>query len=147
MNIKSTVSNTVDSRARQFPGTAIVISRYMSLSAGIGNHMLSELMLEAISYPYSSTKMTKVKVDGARKIWNTWTHTTTKTIEIAISRFCKVDGLKIKRKSRINDRSGKPSGGLLCMATSPSFVSSKISGSRLVFRHYESFIPATGHLL
>ena len=55
----------------------------------------------------SSTKTRKVKVDGARKIWNTWTHTTTKSVEIAISRFCKVDGLKIKRKSRINDHSGK----------------------------------------
>ena len=51
----------------------------------------------------------RVRVEGARRIWNTYIHTSTKSIENAISRFCKLDlkGLRIKRKTRSNDRTGK----------------------------------------
>lgn len=57
----------------------------------------------------SASASAKVRVEGARRIWNTFIHATVKTVESAISRFCKVDGLKIKRKLRTNHRTGKPS--------------------------------------
>ena len=40
-------------------------------------------------------------------MWNTYIHATTKTVENAISRFCLVEGLSIKRKTRTNNRTGK----------------------------------------
>ena len=46
-------------------------------------------------------------MEGARRIWNTYIHATTKTIKNAISRFCNIEGLKIKRKIRMNNRTGK----------------------------------------
>ena len=50
----------------------------------------------------------KVKVEGARRIWNTWIHTTTKSVETAIAKFCgKIEGLRVKRKTRVSERSGK----------------------------------------
>ena len=36
-------------RARQFSEKAIVTSTYKSLSAGIGNHMLSELVFHSVT--------------------------------------------------------------------------------------------------
>ena len=49
----------------------------------------------------------RVVVEGARRIWNTYIHATSKTIENAIARFCNVEGLQIKRKTRMNGRTGK----------------------------------------
>jgi hypothetical protein len=49
----------------------------------------------------------RVTVEGARRIWNTYIHATSKTIENAIARFCNVEGLQIKRKTRMNGRTGK----------------------------------------
>ena len=41
----------------------------------------------------------RVKVDGARRVWGTTMHTTTKSISNAISRLCKIEVLTIKRKT------------------------------------------------
>ena len=41
----------------------------------------------------------RVKVDGARRVWGTTKHTTTKSISNAISGLCKIEGLTIKRKT------------------------------------------------
>ena len=49
----------------------------------------------------------RIVVEGARRIWNTYIHATSKTIENAIARFCNVEGLQIKRKTRMNGRTGK----------------------------------------
>ena len=51
----------------------------------------------------------RVPVEGVRRVWNTYIHSTTKSIENAISRFCKlkVEGLRIKRKTRTNELTGK----------------------------------------
>ena len=46
-------------------------------------------------------------MERARRIWNTHIHATVKTIDNAISRYCKVGGLKIKRKTRTNPSTGK----------------------------------------
>jgi hypothetical protein len=34
-------------------------------------------------------------------------HTTTKSVESAIAKFCKIDGLSVRRKTRTSERSGK----------------------------------------
>lgn len=58
----------------------------------------------------SDTHQTRVNVEGARKVWGTHPHATTKTVENAIARFCKpVQGLRIKRKTSTNENSGKVS--------------------------------------
>ena len=54
-----------------------------------------------------SKRTPRVIVEGARRIWNTYVHATTKTIENAIARFCNVEGLRIKRKTRMNSHTGK----------------------------------------
>ena len=51
--------------------------------------------------------ISRVQIEGARRVWNTYIHATTKTVENAISRFCLVEGLNIKRKTRTNNRTGK----------------------------------------
>ena len=51
----------------------------------------------------------RVRVEGARRIWGTHPHATTKTIENAIERFCKIQGLRIKRKTSQNVQSRKSS--------------------------------------
>ena len=51
----------------------------------------------------------RVTVEGARRIWGTHHHATTKTIENAISRFCNVQGLRIKRKTSRNRQTQKTS--------------------------------------
>ena len=51
----------------------------------------------------------RVRVEGARRVWGTHPHATTKTIENAIERFCKIHGLRIKRKTSRNVQSRKPS--------------------------------------
>ena len=56
----------------------------------------------------TSSQQPRIKVEGARRIWGTLKNTTTKSIENAISRLCKIDGLNIKRKLRRN-HSGKSS--------------------------------------
>ena len=40
----------------------------------------------------------RVGVEGAHRVWGTMKHTTTKTIKNAISRFCKIESLSIRRK-------------------------------------------------
>ena len=49
----------------------------------------------------------RVQVEGARRVWNTYIHASTKSVDSAISQFCKIEGLKIKRKTRTNNRTGK----------------------------------------
>lgn len=49
----------------------------------------------------------RVQVEGARRVWNTYIHASTKSVDSAISRFCKIEGLKIKRKTRTNNRTGR----------------------------------------
>ena len=48
-------------------------------------------------------------MEGARRVWGTMKHTTTKTIKNAISRFCKIEGLSIRRKVRNNPSTQKES--------------------------------------
>ena len=47
----------------------------------------------------------RVRVEGARRIWGTMKHTTTN----AISRFCKIEGLSIRRKVCNNPSTQKES--------------------------------------
>ncbi len=51
----------------------------------------------------------RIKVEGARKIWGTHPHATTKTVANAIDRFCKVQELRVKRKTSRNAHSRKSS--------------------------------------
>ena len=51
----------------------------------------------------------RVKVEGARRIWGTHPHATTRTVENAIDRFCNIQGLNIRRKVSRNNQSGKSS--------------------------------------
>jgi hypothetical protein len=51
----------------------------------------------------------RVRVEGARRIWGTHPHATTRTIENAIDRFCNIQDLNIKRKISRNRQSGKSS--------------------------------------
>ena len=55
------------------------------------------------------TTRARVRVEGARKIWGTHPHATTKTIENAVQRYCNVTGLRIKRKTGKNVQTMKPS--------------------------------------
>ena len=48
-------------------------------------------------------------MEGARRVWGTMKHTTTKTIKNAISRFCNIEGLSIRRKTRNNPSTQKES--------------------------------------
>jgi len=56
-----------------------------------------------------ANKGPRVRVEGARRVWGTMKHTTTKSIKNAISRFCKIEGLNIKRKVHSNPSSKKES--------------------------------------
>ena len=47
----------------------------------------------------------RVRVEGARRVWGTMKHTT--TIKNAISRFCNIEGLSIRRKTRNNPSTQK----------------------------------------
>ena len=51
----------------------------------------------------------RVRVEGARRVWGTMKHTTTKTIKNAISRFCKIESLSVRRKVRNNPSTQKES--------------------------------------
>ena len=55
----------------------------------------------------SSEQRPRVKVEGARKVWATHPHATVKTVENVISRFCNIQGLRIRRKTRRNEISRK----------------------------------------
>ena len=57
----------------------------------------------------AAPQSTRVRVEGARKIWGTHSHATTKTVENAIERFCKVQGLRVRRKTTRNAYSRKTS--------------------------------------
>ena len=56
-----------------------------------------------------TTPQARVRVEGARRIWGTHPHATTKTVENAIGRFCNVQGLRIKRKTSRNVQTRKSS--------------------------------------
>ena len=56
----------------------------------------------------------RVRVEGARRVWGTMKHTTTKTIKNAISRFCNIEGLSIRRKTRNNPSTQKESCMVVC---------------------------------
>ena len=45
----------------------------------------------------------RVEVDGARKVWGTHPHATSKTVENAIVRFCQIQGLRVRRKTSTNE--------------------------------------------
>ena len=45
----------------------------------------------------------RVRVDGARRVWGTMSHTTSKSVENVITRCCNLAGLKIRRKTRTAD--------------------------------------------
>ena len=45
----------------------------------------------------------RVRVDGARRVWGTMSHTTSKSVENVITRCCNLTGLKIRRKIRTAD--------------------------------------------
>ena len=63
---------------------------------------------ESGSKPNRDRTAAKLKVEGARIIWNTWIYTTTKSVETAIANFCgSMEGLRVRRKTRISERSGK----------------------------------------
>ena len=62
---------------------------------------------ESTAQGSSSERRPRVKVKGARKVWATHPHATVKTVENVISRFCNIQGLKIRRKIRRNEISGK----------------------------------------
>ena len=51
----------------------------------------------------------RVEVDGARKVWGTHPHATSKTVENAIVRFCQIQGLRVRRKTSTNDQSRRTS--------------------------------------
>ena len=57
----------------------------------------------------SANHTTRIGVEGprARRVWNTYVHASTKSVENAIPRFCKIEGLNIKRKTHTNNRTGK----------------------------------------
>ena len=55
------------------------------------------------------TPQARVRVEGARRIWGTHPHATSKTVENAIGRFCNVQGLRIKRKTSRNMQTRKSS--------------------------------------
>ena len=55
------------------------------------------------------TPQARVRVEGARRIWGTHPHATSKTVENAIGRFCNVQELRIKRKTSRNLQTRKSS--------------------------------------
>ena len=55
----------------------------------------------------SANRTMRIRVEGSRRVCNTYIHASTKSVENAISRFCKIEGLNIKRKTRTNNRTGK----------------------------------------
>ena len=63
-----------------------------SSHAGVGEPVPSECT--------STRPRARTNVDGARKIWGTMNQTSVKTVQNAISHFCKMDGLSIKRKTK-----------------------------------------------
>ena len=62
---------------------------------------------------------TRVKVEGARRIWGTLPHATTRTVQNAIDRFCNVHGLRIKRKTSRSVHLGKTSWWFVVHADEP----------------------------
>ena len=67
----------------------------------------------------AETSQARVKVEGARRIWGTHPHATTRTVQNAIERFCKVQGLRIKRKTTRNSNSQKSSWWFVVHADEP----------------------------
>lgn len=61
----------------------------------------------ATTHDSSNDQHPRVKVEGARKIWATHPHATVKTVENVIARFCNIQGLRIRRKTRRNGTSGR----------------------------------------
>lgn len=55
----------------------------------------------------TNERQPRVKVEGARKVWATHPHATVKTVENVTSRFCNMQGLRIRRKTRRNGTSGR----------------------------------------
>ena len=83
-------------RSRLTSGASLSLSTSVpgpsSSHAGVGEPVPSECT--------STRHRARTKVDGARRIWGTMNQTSMKTVENAISRFCKMDGLSIKRKTK-----------------------------------------------
>ena len=88
---KKPPSSTSISGSSPLPGSSSVPGPSSS-HAGVG---------EPVSNECTSTRLrARTKVDGARRIWGTMNQTSVKTVQNAISRFCKMDGLSIKRKTK-----------------------------------------------
>ena len=88
---KKPPSYTSTSASSLLPGSSSVPGPSSS-HAGVG---------EPVSNECTSTRpRARTKVDGARRIWGTMNQTSVKTVQNAISRFCKMDGLSIKRKTK-----------------------------------------------
>ena len=67
----------------------------------------------------SAPSRARVRVEGARRIWGTHPHATTRTVENAIERFCNVQGLRIKRKTSRSVQSRKSSWWFVVHADEP----------------------------
>ena len=88
---KKPPSSTSTSGSSPLPNSSSVPGPSPS-HAGVGEPVPSECT--------STRPRARTKVDGARRIWGTMNQTSVKTVQNAISRFCKMDGLSIKRKTK-----------------------------------------------
>ena len=52
---------------------------------------------------YNDVRVPRVRVDGARRVWGTMSHTTSNSVGNVITRCCNLAGLKIRRKTRTAD--------------------------------------------
>ena len=55
----------------------------------------------------SANHTTRIQVEGARRVRNTYTHASTKSVKNAILQLCKIEGLNIERKTHTNNCTGK----------------------------------------
>ena len=66
--------------------------------------MPGETLTLSSADPADSQPEERIDVEGARKVWGTHPHATSRTVENAISRFCLIQGLRIRRKTSTNGR-------------------------------------------
>ena len=97
-----------------------------SSHAGVGKPVPNECT--------STRPRARTNVDGARKIWGTMNQTSVKTVQNAISHFCKMDGLSIKKK-RLKLALVRAVGGLWFMWTRRFYVNLRANGMKFTCTH------------
>ena len=119
MSYAAVVANTSDkslSGSSNIPFQSQCLSSYASTVSSKSKHWMkakNKLKVPIKTKPYTNKQfgasvstmrpdIPRSKVNGVRRVWGTLHHTTTKSVQNVISRLCNIEGLSIRRKTRIS---------------------------------------------